>query len=279
LGVPYLLWSVIGFVITYLSEFSPLFYTSIKETGLAQISDKIFFISQYTWLEGIGRLFFVPIAFQLWFIRVLLFYNIIYPFIRFGIQKIPYVWFPFWFLFWYLSMNLYLIEGGILFFSLGVWIQKNNFDIEKPKKYLNPSIFLSIFIVCSILRTILAFQGYNFLSGYNGLVTHTLYKIIEISGFVGIWFGCDKIVKYAVKQSFIQFLMPFSFMIYAFHVPILYYIMHIANIGLKEWTIYYRFINFMFIPILIIGCSVCVGFVLRKFTPNLYKILTGGRGL
>jgi hypothetical protein len=40
----------------------------------------------------------------------------------------------------------------------------------------------------------------------------------------------------------------------------------------------YRMFTFIFLPLTIIGLSVGLGALLRRFVPGFYGILTGGRG-
>ena len=278
LGIPYLIWSILALCLTYFLEFIPITKEAIQATGLAMFSDKIVFVSQYNWEGLIGRTFFAPIAFQLWFIRVLLVYNIAYPAIRYCVINYPKTWFVCMLLFWISTINLFLIEGtGLLFFSLGIWLQKTNFDIEKQPTYLSNTIIIILFISTAFIKTYLAFLGYSFFAGHNGLLIGILHKICELTGFIGIWYGMDKVVRICAKNTLVQYLQPFTFIIYAMHVPILYYVMYIGNAFLANWQ-YHRIFTFLCIPLVVILFSIICGIILRKIVPTLYGFLTGGRG-
>ncbi len=278
LGIPYLIWGFFALLLTYLLEFNPLMREAIKSSYQTRMSETIIFVQDYHFEHWLMRMI-VPLAFQLWFIRVLLVYSIAYPLLRWFVIKTPKIWFLISFFFWFVGLNLFFIESeGLLFFSLGIWLQKTNFDIEKSPKYLNPTILMIIFVSSCFIKTYLAFQGYNFLNGFNTVLMFFLYKITEITGFIGIWYGGNSVVRWANKQKILQKIMSFSFMIYAFHVPILYFVMLAVNHYLRNWQ-YHRFFTYLFIPIFIVMVSILTGFLLRKFTPKVYHILTGGRGI
>jgi fucose 4-O-acetylase-like acetyltransferase len=280
LGLPYLLWSFIALLLTFLLEYIPLFRDAIYASYLAMIDNDRHLVLQYAWYEWLIRIFLVPIPFQLWFIRVLLIYNIAYPPLRWCVMKLPAIWFLIAGLLWFVSFYVFFIEGaGLFFFTLGIWVQKRRFDIEKTPSYLSPAYLLIIFIGASFLKTYLAFQGYGFLGGFNTSLMNGLYKLTEISGLLGIWYGADSLVKVCMQRHWFTACIPFSFIIYALHVPILYYVMHLSTHLLSPHWQYHRLITFLFVPLLIIGVSILFGAILRKSSPKVYGILTGGRGL
>jgi fucose 4-O-acetylase-like acetyltransferase len=118
LGIPYLFWSLFALLLTLGLEYSPAFLKAIQETRLAQVSEHSILVSQYVWYEWLIRIFLAPIAFQLWFIRVLLVYNVAYPYLRWCVQKIPFVWFPIAVFLWFFTFGTLILEGeGLLFLT------------------------------------------------------------------------------------------------------------------------------------------------------------------
>lgn len=277
LGLPYLIWGFLAILITYLLELNSVMKDGIKMSYLAAFYPEIMFVHEYKWYHWLIKLI-EPIAFQLWFIRVLLIYNISYPFIQKVVEKIPKIWFPIVIFLWLTSFNAFFFEGeGLLFFSLGVWLQKTKFDIENAPKYLNPLIFILIFLFCGFFRTYLAFKGVSLFGEIgNDITMRLLYKIGEVSGFIGIWYGADRFVKWAIQQKIIQKSMSYSFMIYAFHVPILYYLMLSINKSLVSFQ-YHRFITYIFVPLFVIILAIVFGFCLKKISPKIYAVITGNR--
>lgn len=279
LGIPYLIWSVIALLLTLGLEYSPIFLKAIQETHLAQISEHHILVSQYAWYEWLIRIFLLPIAFQLWFIRVLLIYNIAYPPLRWCVQKYPFIWFLFTAFLWFTTFGAFFFEGeGLFFFSLGIWLQKNEFNIEKAPRYFSPAWGLLLFILFCFVKTYLAFQPASFLGGANEFLINTLFKASELLGMISIWYGCDGLVRWARNTWLLNKMQDFSFIIFAFHVPILYYVMYWANTAFAFYP-YHRLLSFMILPLLVILSAVVVGYILRRFLPTTYNLLTGGRGV
>jgi fucose 4-O-acetylase-like acetyltransferase len=279
LGLPYILWSLLALLFVFLLEFTPA-KIAIEFSHLAWGVSKqnILLVSQYTWEDYFSRVLTMPIAFQLWFIRALLIFNIAYPPIKWCVQKYPIIWFIIVTLLWLTSFELpFISETGLLFFSLGVFLQKINFNIEKPNKYLNPVVFGFIFIISALLKTYLAFKVQYSFSNIE-IVLHFLYKITELSGLISVWYGGNALVKWLWNSKVFQFCSPFTFMIYVLHVPALYFVVYASDNYFINYQ-YHRIFTYLFIPLLITLFSIVIGFILRKVSPTIYGILTGGRGL
>lgn len=280
LGLPYILWSVLSLLFVFLLEFTPA-KTALAATNLAWgISQpNIIFVSQYAWDNYLFRILSMPIAFQLWFILTLLLCNIAYPPIKWCVQKCPMIWFVIIALLWLLSIQLPFFQSeSLLFFSLGVIIQKRNFDIEIPKKYLNPKIWGFIFIFSALLKTYLAFEAFLYLGNVTRILLNFLHKITEFSGLISIWYGADSLVRWIWEKKWFQICSPFTFMIYVLHVPTLYFVVYASDQYFIDWQ-YHRLFTYLCMPLLIIFSSIFIAFLLRKISPFIYGILTGGRGL
>lgn len=279
LGVPYLLWSIFALLLTWGLEYSPAFLKAIQETRLAQVSDTKILVSQYAWYDWLIRIFLAPIAFQLWFIRVLLVYNVAYPPLRWCVLKAPFVWFPIAVFLWFSTFGMFFLEGeGLLFFTLGIWLQKRNFDIERAPRYFSPVLGLVLFVLLCVLKTYLAFQPATFLGGANEFIINTLFKMAEVLGMASIWYGCNGLVRWAQRTWFLGKAQDFSFMIFALHVPILYYLMYWAKVAMASYS-FHRIFTFVVVSFSVALLSMLIGALLRRFLPAFYSIVTGGRGL
>lgn len=274
--IPYLCWSAFGLLITFLLQQFPYIAAIVKATQLDQIGDNRPYAA-IGWGGMLLRWTLVPIAFQLWFIRSLLVYNAAYPLLKKAVLKIPKIWFPISIFLWLTTFSFPFIEGeGLLFFSLGIWIQKTNFNIEKAPHWLSIKIWFPVFLIAAVVKTILAFHfGWSITSF---IVLSLLHKTCVFAGLITMWYGADVLVKWCMERKWFVWLSGFSFIIYATHVPIVCYGIdwlfaytnHLPN---------YRLIDFFLLPCIIITLAILFGFLLRKLTPKLYAILTGGRGL
>ena len=80
--LPYLLWSSFALAMTYVMELFPYTRNLVFTSGIAYLDDKRRLLHDYRWYELLRSWLLSTIAYQLWFIRVLLIYNLIYPALR-----------------------------------------------------------------------------------------------------------------------------------------------------------------------------------------------------
>jgi fucose 4-O-acetylase-like acetyltransferase len=278
---PYLIWSAIGIIFTYVLELFPLGSSLVADSQIVQIDETRKLLHSYHWYELLGRWVFFPVSYQLWFIRVLLIYNIAYPAIRWCVTHriARWIFFSVAALLWLGTMGFVLFEGeGLLFFSLGVWMQKTNFSIEIPGRLFRPLWWGVTFIVLAALKTWLAFEGQKLLGAAIFPVLTILHKTVVFTGLVACWFGLDKLVRYFMNKGWFVWLSAFAFMIYALHAPVVAYLINPALTLLNPLP-GSQILAFVFLPITIISFAIITGALLRRISPSVYSLLTGGRGL
>ena len=275
LVIPYLIWSGIALAITFLWQQFPPTAKAVYEAGLDQMGDN----RPYAEIDFAGmfaRWTLVPVAFQLWFIRVLFVYNLLYPVLKKAVIKIPKYWFPFAGIMWLTMMGLHFIEGeGLLFFTLGIWIAKSGFNVENTPRWLNLKWIVPIFIISSILKTLLAFYMTGGLASF--IVLTLLHKTVVFTGLVSMWFGCDVLVRYFMNRGWFVWISAFSFIIYALHVPLINYTAKFI-LPYIHMVQNYRLLEYLVLPFVVIMFCVAMGAILRKLVPGVYGWMTGGRG-
>ncbi len=274
---PYLFWSAFALLLTYVLEMFTCGNHVVAATQLMQIGPDKVLLHQYRWYEILARWIFFPVAYQLWFVRVLLVYNIAYPALRWCVthQTAKWVFFSIAVLLWLSTAGFILFEGeGLLFFSLGVWMQKTNFNIDQPNKWLNPTFWLMVFIGLSIFKTWLAFQP-----EFKGIypILSLLHKLVIFSGLACAWFGSNKLVKWCMAKRWFVWVSAFSFMIYVLHAPMVVYATKAAFLSIRHFY-GFRMVVFIVLPLCLVALSILIGALLRKFSPKVYGLLTGGRG-
>jgi fucose 4-O-acetylase-like acetyltransferase len=275
---PYLIWSAFGLLLTFVLELFSYSKNVVAETHMMQLDETRMLLHQYHWYEVLARWIFFPVSYQLWFIRVLLIYNLAYPLLlRCITHKIAKpIFFSVAVLFWISTGGLILIEGeGLLFFSLGIWMQKTNFNIDTPGKWLQPKIWFVVFILLSILKTLIAFAGY-----FDGVepILLIMHKLTVLSGLICAWYGCNALVKLCVNKKWFVWLSAFSFMIYVLHAPLVVYATKAVFMQIENWYSY-RMLTYFVLPLVLIVLAISFGAVLRKLMPKVYSFVTGGRGL
>lgn len=279
--LPYMLWSTIGILFTFLLEYFPAGREMVASSGVVQIEDTRKLLNDYHWYELLFRWIFMPIPYQLWFIRVLLIYNIAYPAIRWCVtHRIgKWIFFSAALLMWLGTMGFVFFEGeGLLFFSLGVWMQKTNFNIESPNRNLRPLGWGISFVLLAACKTILAYKGMPLLGNATLPVLTILHKSVVLSGLIACWYGLDPLVRWCMARKWFTWLSAFAFIIYALHAPLVAYLINpaLALLAPLPGT---HMLAFVLLPLCVIAFAIVVGASLRKISPKVYGLLTGGRGL
>ncbi|MEI6683463.1 MAG: acyltransferase [Bacteroidota bacterium] len=279
--LPYLIWSAAGFAFTWILEMFTGSAAIVSASHIVQFDDTRLLLHDYRWQEMLFRWIILPVPYQLWFIRVLLIYNIAYPAIRWCVTNpvARWVFFGIAVLIWFSTLGFVFFEGeGLLFFSLGVWIQKSNFDIDLPKRWLKPAGWGIAFILLAAVKTVIAFEGKEVFGQAFGPVLLSLHKLVVLSGLVAAWYGCNGMVDWFMKRRWFVWLSAFSFMIYAVHAPLVAYATE-AVFAVVSQVPCYRMITYILLPLTIVAFAVGTGALLRRLWPAMYGVLTGGRGL
>ena len=279
--LPYLVWSGLTLLFIYVFEMYPASNKIIAASHVLQIDDKRVLLHEYYWYELLARWILFPAAYQLWFIRVLFIYILAYPALRWCVthRVAKWIFFPIAIFLWMSTAGLIILEGeSLLFFSLGIWMRKNNFSIDKPARLLNPAAWGLLYITLAVIQTLLAFKGLALLPGNSqGLVLTLLYKLVVLSGLITAWYGTPGLVDWCMNKKWFVHLCSFSFIIYVLHAPLITVAID-PFFQLLHFISAYRIITYIILPILLIVFAVLVGVLLNKFFPKVYAFLTGGRG-
>lgn len=283
LMLPYLLISALSMLAFYLFELYPPARDAIAASHVAQIDREGLRVTvhDYHWYELLVRWLLVPLPYQLWFIRVLFFYCLIYKFIKQWVtgNRSKKVFFSIACLLWIINFPPILFDGeGLLFFGLGVWLQKTNFTIDSTSKLFSPLRWGAAFVVVTAFKTWLAFSGPFMLGDATSIVLLILHKFVVVSGMITAWFGSNALVKWCMSRKWFVWMSGFSFMIYALHAPLVAIAIN-PFYKLLGYMYGYRMLTFVFLPLVIIVFAIAVGALLRRFVPSVYSLLTGGRGL
>lgn len=252
--LPYILWNIIFILWYVLLAVVPGVSQFNNSSGMLE---SIFNQS----LSGIlYDIFIKPAAFQLWFLRDLIGMLIITP------------------LLWYIAKNSWVsallmaiasvyFYPWLIYFWLGIIISSQNWDIEN---YPNNKYIVAL--ACLI------FVGYAIAKACG--LTPILYvnTFINLIGLYVVWSLYDVYSrgKCIANTGMWKFLCGFSFFIYCFHEPVFNIIKKLALhvFGVSETTlIIFYFIN----PWIMVFMAVIIARFIARYTPLIYKTLTGGR--
>ncbi len=275
--VPYLLWSALGLLLTFVLQRNAYTYQFVLAAQLDQLGDNRIY-EEVGWWGVMERWLLAPVSFQLWFIIALFMYNLMYPFIRWMVVRYPWIWIGITAFLWLSYFNFIFIGGqGLFFFSLGVYLQKANFNIERKPKWLSLYICFLVYVASSVIKSFMAFE-LDPESVNTFIALHMLHSITIVSGIVAIWYGADVVVKWCIQQQWFIWLSGFAFFIYGFHAPMISFLTRWLFSILDGFT-YYRLLTYFLTPAIILAICVGVGLLLKKISPPTFRLLTGGRGL
>lgn len=277
--VPYLVWSSVGMAITYILELSSYSREVVRATQLLTLPGNRVLIHDYTWHELLLRWIIQPVSYQLWFLRVLLIYNLAYPVLRWGIIRHTRIFFFMFILFWLSNAGFIFIEGeGLLFFSIGIWLRKENINIQQPGKWFQPIPWAAMFLSVTIIKTVLAFKAFIIIGNSVFPLLLVLHKIAVFSGYIAAWFGSGFLVTWSMRKRRFVWLSQFSFIIFGLHAPLVAYAIN-AILPLVSEIDNYRLLIYVLLPMVLFIFCIATGALLRSLFPRLFKILTGGRGI
>ncbi|WP_345227544.1 acyltransferase [Hymenobacter koreensis] len=271
--VPYLLWSGMGLAGTWAMEQFPFTRQLVLDAALSIFGPQNPLVSGYSPSELLIRWLLFPVPFQLWFLRSLLVYNLAYPWLRKAVDRRPKVYFSVAGLVWLLDIGIPpLLEGtGLVFFALGVWLRHREIDVLQPPRWFRLWVFATAWLALLGLKTGLAF----YLEQPPFIPMLLFHKASEALGIVVMWFGADAVVRAATHQPWIVWLTGFSFLIYVLHVPLVNYATEAVLCFWPEQQL----LTYLLVPLAVVTVAILVGTILRRVTPRVYGLLTGGRGL
>jgi fucose 4-O-acetylase-like acetyltransferase len=274
--IPYFIWSAFGLLLTYIWQQYPVTAQAVLDSQLDQLGDNRPY-AEIGWGGILNRWLLRPVSFQLWFIRSLFFYNLVYPVFRWAITNYPRIWFSLMFLMWLFMFRILFFEGqGMLFFSLGIWLYKYNYPIEKKPEWYSRYLSWLCFIGLSVIKTFMAFEfeEYSYVTIGTFLVLHVASVI---AGVMAIWFSGDKVVRWFMQKKWFIWATSFSFIIYGLHIPLLAYTMRLAYRYLGDLP-NYRLLTYIGVPVLVLLFCIAAGALFRRVWPSGYRLATGGRG-
>ncbi|MBS1741876.1 MAG: acyltransferase [Bacteroidetes bacterium] len=277
LMIPYFIWGAIGIGITWLWQQNEIMAQAVQQSKVDQFGvNKPY--AELGWIEVLKRWLIAPPSYQLWFIRNLFVYNLLYPVFRWIVTKYPIPWFSIMFILMVMIFQLYIIDAqGMFFFTAGIWLNKTHFPLDKKPIWFSAYLYWLIFIGIVVIKTFMAFEfeSHNFVTYWTMMLMHF---IAVMAGVVAVWYSGDAVVKWFMHRKWFLWATSFSFIIFGLHVPLLNYVMSLSHMYLHNIP-NYRLISFLVIPLLMILFCIEVGALLRKLLPGWYRIATGGRGI
>lgn len=271
--VPYLAWSFLGIGLTWLFELSPEWSVYPDIAHLRPFENLA--VHKWTAAQWFESLFLRPVSFQLWFLRSLFLYSALYPLLRLGMKKIPWVLIAFFTIAWVLSIDMFFLEGeGLLFFSLGIWLASGGFDPERVKKHLLRFGYYWVLALVLLAKTWMGFAS-DWEDRSMMTAGYFMHKFCQPLLMAAVWFGYDATLG-KLTSTPLEGLSKYNFFVYGAHVPLVYYATDFLLQHLGR-TSEVRFLIFLLLPLLVSVWAILLGKFLEKFVYPLFWLLTGGR--
>lgn len=266
--IPYLTVSALGIATVVILQLIPFSRPYFNNFNLQTTS-----LSKWIWIWLAS-----PVPYQLWFLRFLCIYFLLYPAIYFLSKYLKLIYILF-LLFWWSSFNLQQQIGvikieveGLLFFSIGVFAATSQLNLlyRLPSKIFY--LFLIVWVFWVGYRTWITVVPEYF----DHYAVH--YHLIGFTslGFVLFWFLYDKFEEYISQSRIIKQYANYSVGIFLFHEPCLTIIKKImVRVGASNDVT--LAITFVLAPVLGFGFGLLLSRIMFRFTPVMYSFLTGNR--
>jgi fucose 4-O-acetylase-like acetyltransferase len=274
LMLPYVLWSLFGLLLYWGVQHQDYLWQATVKANLEPFSS--IKIADHSIWQLLFRWLIWPLSFQLWFLRCLFVYAILTPFLVRRLAWNATLLLSVFGLMWFFNINMYWVEGdGLLFFSLGLWLQMRQTDVQTPPKWFRLDWFAAGWLAILLLKTALAFGSYH---SINPVMELFLFRLAQIPGVLVIWFGYDRLMRGRLPGRVILQLTTVTFIIYGMHVPLLHIVENVSLMyyGESQWVLWWVYVACSFG---VIAICILIGMALRFLAPTLFGWLTGGRGL
>lgn len=228
-------------------------------------------VKQLDWTRPIYTLYFIflkPAGFHLWFLRDLILFVIISPIIYIAVRKLK--WFSLVLIFiasgWMTRFWLsYFVLGAIV----GIFYKIDDTQIKDQYIIIASIVYIAAAAISATINIPILLPEYicNYISFFT-----------TFCGVLSIWGLYDLICSYhkLAENKFILEIVSFSFFIYLFHEPTFNILkkLTISIFGAGEISL---IIFYLLNPWIMIAVAIGIGIVLKKSTPKVYNLLTGGR--
>lgn len=260
--IPYILLNTFWIFFFSFVKMLPIFGTYVVHP-----SNTIFNWGVYEWLRAYGLVqpWELPIVYPLWFVRNLFVLNVVAVVIKKAVDYAPKIGLL-------LVTVLLLVPTGLdgytteslIFWIFGYYVVKYNI---RDGYLVNRRgvIFLGylLCLMCDFFArgSIVGYGVHKLTCGVGILAFYVLGVLLLESRYVSVF----------------RYLSAFSISIYFFHEPSLWLFRKICSRILIHTTLM-QFIEYVFIPIVIMAWCIVLSLVLRRFCPKIYGIITGNRG-
>jgi surface polysaccharide O-acyltransferase-like enzyme len=205
-----------------------------------------------------------PICYQFWFIKDLILLVIFSPILYFLIKKIALLFLVILYInLVYYNFDLFFFSNiAVFYFSVGVFIAFNFKEINRIKINLHYTIIGIIWILLYFLNRF-EFSVY-------------FIPLIIFIGLLFVWKLYDNVNQDHKIYLIVSNWSSFSFFLFALHEPLFISMKKLGFLILGK-TPYMSLVLYFSLPFFVFTISIFIGFLTKKYTPTVFKVMTGGR--
>lgn len=256
LVMPYLIWSVIGF-----AGFMLLYGMD----GTRQLVGRRSSIAEGDWTQMLRTILWSPVPYQFWYVRDLCALILMSPLIYVAAR----------FLGWWLGVAMAACwfagilpswpdQSGLTFFTLGAVLATRRVVPDwNLRPWLLPS--LALWVSASVVNTVLHPLG-NPVPWIN--------KVVNIAWLVALWALLD-LIRGRARERMVQ-AATFTFFVFAAHEPLMGAMRKVV-FKFVPFNGVNSMVGFFLLPVVTLAICLVVGAMLRRRSPAVFRMLTGGR--
>ena len=280
--LPFLIWSAISMLFVYILQNSPSLSPYIPE-----------YMKIETNLGStLHRLIWNPVAFQLWFMRSLIFIVIVSPIIYLLVRYLHIVAVIAVLAVFFFEIPIpYITTEALLFFIIGAFLAIHKINIDmKANKYLSILLFVAWLILLAIKTNMSytdipivndPFNNDPFANNVAAVNTTTIYILHQLSillGCISVWSLYDVIFSKRLPGKTLLNLSASTFIIFVGHEPMLNILMEYLLKQRETFSYGYSFTAYLLAPSFVILSLILLNGILQKLCPSLLSVVTGSRG-
>ena len=215
----------------------------------------------WDWLHAYGIKVAEPLVYPFWYLKYLFILNGFSVLFRKIIQTVPKLAGTCLLAVWLLQPENYMTQA-VCFWGFGCFVAERKISLEtadRIPKWLLALLYAGLIAADTVTRTA-AFH-------------HYIHNLSILVGLV-FWFVCATDVPSEKLEQVLLKLSGYSFIIYLFHELPLTMLKKICA-KVLPLTPVFQFLSYVGIPLVILGCCVVLGYVLKRYFPKLNQLLTG----
>ena len=260
--IPYVIWTVLYFCV----------WLILQKLRILQAENPVLNWREWSFFDylkrfiGYSDFFRFPFVGSFWFLRDLMVLMIFSPVLRFSIKRFPVVTIGVTtFNYFFGILPPLLRQCSLFYFIVGLF-----FVVYK----------IDFFVVLDKIRwydvLIAFFLGFIIFWFYRDSFSYFLYLF---SGIIALLKLSDILVKNENIFAYTKWLVPYTFFVYAFHMPVLVALVKHLTLRILPVESYggvFCLLQFIFACAIDIGLSLLAAVVFKKLLPRIFDILSGG---